>query len=408
MPQIYDYYGHDADASSVESSEPAQIHCGACALGMESGHTSTCPEWYGENDDDDDDDDDYRESRRESGLQYYSYNPGWTVHGRDSKATYGLEVEVTSRRASLFQRAQRITRDLAVYKEDGSVDGFEMVTHPMTYHYARDNFPWEVFADMADSGCTVQPRDNGIHVHVGRNSFDTPSHIFRWFKLIYRNQAPVLQIARRHESEWARFTASHKTGQFSHVYKGHKPTFPGDRFFWIYSSTADRYMRVNLAEPLYIIPANQRNYAVYRGTYYQSLASLTVNQYDREYRSNRQVQNESEYPPEIPDHYPPPDGTQAAGRYQAINTCSPHNTYEVRVFASSLIPEEVQAALQLCAASVEYTRTLTAHDVITHGGWTWPQFRSYVQSDNDYPELAYAMGHRTSFTTGHYTTIERP
>ena len=70
-------------------------------------------------------------------------------------------------------------------------------------------------------------------------------------------------------------------------------------------------------------------------------------------------------------------------RYRAINTRNT-DTFELRIFASSLDPQEVQAALAFTAASVEYTRDLTVA-TITNGGWTWPAFVAWL---NDRPAYA--------------------
>lgn len=77
-------------------------------------------------------------------------------------------------------------------------------------------------------------------------------------------------------------------------------------------------------------------------------------------------------------------------RYTAINTC-PDETFELRIFASSLNQQEVQAALALAAASVEYTRALTVADIATHGGWDWTSFAHWVDERPQYAPLAREM-----------------
>jgi len=76
-----------------------------------------------------------------------------------------------------------------------------------------------------------------------------------------------------------------------------------------------------------------------------------------------------------------------SSRYDAINTL-PSHTFEIRAFASTLSPDTARARLQLAAASVEYTRRLTARDV-TQGAWEWPAFAGYVKDHRTvYPQLA--------------------
>lgn len=78
------------------------------------------------------------------------------------------------------------------------------------------------------------------------------------------------------------------------------------------------------------------------------------------------------------------------GRYQAINVF-PEQTFEVRIFASSLEPQQVQAALAFVAASVEYTRTLTAGDVTRRHGWEWTAFVTWIRHHRIYAPLLAEM-----------------
>ena len=64
-------------------------------------------------------------------------------------------------------------------------------------------------------------------------------------------------------------------------------------------------------------------------------------------------------------------------RYAAINS-NPPQTYEVRVFASSVDPAEVTGSIALVAATVEYTRGLRAQDVLRRKGWEWETFIAWL------------------------------
>ena len=77
-------------------------------------------------------------------------------------------------------------------------------------------------------------------------------------------------------------------------------------------------------------------------------------------------------------------GKAGVDRYTAINT-RPPDTFELRIFASTLNRQEVQAALALAAASVEYTRTLSVTDIANRNGWAWAAFARWV---NEHPEYA--------------------
>ncbi|MBI1758152.1 MAG: hypothetical protein HYR62_02840 [Actinobacteria bacterium] len=72
-------------------------------------------------------------------------------------------------------------------------------------------------------------------------------------------------------------------------------------------------------------------------------------------------------------------------RHQAINTGN-NDTLELRVFASSLDPDVVRAALAFTAASVDYTRTLSTQQVL-HGAWRWAAFIAWLAQHPAYTPL---------------------
>lgn len=82
-------------------------------------------------------------------------------------------------------------------------------------------------------------------------------------------------------------------------------------------------------------------------------------------------------------------------RYSAINVLPP-NTYEVRVFRSSLSPRVARATLGLVAATVDYTRDITPRDITQHGAWDWGQFTKWVRKQGGkYPDLLAEMTRAT-------------
>ncbi|MFE3001373.1 hypothetical protein ACFXG4_41105 [Nocardia sp. NPDC059246] len=248
---------------------------------------------------------DCRYGRHDDRIQYYSYKPDPVFHG-DGDLHLGLELEVKTRPSTL-RRCVDIALEhlgsLGYLKEDGSIgnNGFEMVTHPMSYPWAIMHFPWAMLPEL-DAGGAYIDADVGIHVHVSRSGFATPAHVYRWMKFVYRNEFQATQLARRTSTEWANF---------------------------------DSDARAEIV-----------NYA--KG--------------DRE----------------------------GFGRYQAINVY-PEHTYEVRIFASSLHPQQVQAALAFVAASVEYTRELTSADIARRRGWEWTAFVTWVRSHTAYSPLLAEM-----------------
>lgn len=253
--------------------------------------------------------DDYCHScriHRAPALHAPSYKPCLIFYG-SGPLYLGMELELKALGNGMCRDAVDAVWDhiggLAYLKSEDSVDcGFELVTHPMSYSYACEEFPWPLLDQLRDLGCYTDP-DVGIHVHLSRAGFSGAAHIYRWLKFIYRNEAAVTRLARRRSESWASF---------------HPET-------------------------------------------------------------RRQARLHAK-------------GSHAGGhRYQAINV-NPAHTFELRVFASSLHPQQVQAALAFADASVEYTRTLRAVDVARRRGWDWDIFTAWVDARPRYAPLTAELG----------------
>ncbi|MEU4711695.1 hypothetical protein AB0G00_35270 [Nocardia salmonicida] len=227
------------------------------------------------------------------------YTPRLIFHGQ-GPLFLGLELEIRTTVDGFDASAQTANDQLgglAYLKYDGSIRcGFELVSHPMSFDYAIAEFPWSVLSRLRLLGCYTDD-EVGIHVHLSRAGFDSPAHIYRWLKLVYRNEDGVTALARRRDSEWAGFHPD--------------------------------------------IRAEAKHLA---------------------------------------------HGGRGWGRYHAINT-KPSDTFELRVFASSLKRQQVQAALGFAHASVEYTRGLRARDVARFGGWDWATFTAWVATRPEYAAL---------------------
>lgn len=257
-----------------------------------------------EDDQENNSDDEYSDDEYGSGsagyINNYSYKPEPDFRG-DGPMYFGLEVEITTPSYGATDRAARKCADfgdVAYLKSDASVDGFEIVTHPMSYDYALNSFPWKVFADLDAMGCSGE--NAGIHVHVSRKGFAGPVHMYRWMKFVYRNQRQVVKYARRNSGEWAPFRESDRKD----ILKKAK----GDRGY---------------------------------------------------------------------------------ERYAAINATN-RDTFELRIFAGSVDPEEVKATVGFAAATIEYTRQLDSHAVVKADGWSWKAFTRWLA---DKPEFACVVAH---------------
>ncbi|WP_410814844.1 hypothetical protein [Micromonospora sp. 067-2] len=243
---------------------------------------------------DDSDDDDDR-----GGLVWdYDYKPSPIFHGV-GPLYLGPEIEIDTppdRDWECAEVAAAHLGDLGYLKNDTSIGGgFEIVAHPMSYLWALEHFPWRMLDDLRERGCEATGR-TGMHVHVSRAAFASPSHVYRWMKFIYRNERQVTVLARRSSPQWAAFTSDDRRA---------------------------------------------------------------VKDYAKGARSHR---------------------------YRAINTGNT-DTFELRIFASSLDPRQVKAALGFAAASVEYTAQLTVRQITRDGGWSWPAFVRWIAERPAYAPL---------------------
>jgi len=105
-------------------------------------------------------------------------------------------------------------------KPDCSVEGFELVTHPMTAAWAARHFPWEIVEDLGRAGCEVWPESNGLHIHVSRAGFNGWAHQLRWVKMFYSIQDEIKGsegLAGRSAGEWGTFSGDHRKHQFDSI-----------------------------------------------------------------------------------------------------------------------------------------------------------------------------------------------
>lgn len=277
--------------------------------------------------------------RRRANIHSYSYKPEPNFLG-NGPLYLGLECEVSVNGANVgrvaaaeYVNSRFGNGDIAYLKSDGSVsNGFEIVTHPMSYDWALAEFPWDTFTHLTDEFGVSEDDSCGIHVHASRAGFSGPRHLYLWQKFIYRNARPIQRVARRTNSRWARFNPE-SSAYAAAVAKG---IVPGDR--------------VNV--DAWYVPASVRR-LVRNSSYYYNATEIEL---------------------------PYPD------RYSAINIQNAH-TLEMRVFAGSVRPVQIQAALGLVHGSIEYTRQLDAQSVLKKEGWTWAAFRNWTADRSQYESL---------------------
>lgn len=274
--------------------------------------------------------------RRTSSAQLiHNYNFKPVPEFKGNGPTYlGMELELAVPGKTLFEAATTAYRDLgslAYLKYDGSVPGFELVTHPMSYEYAM-GLDWEFLTRLSELGAEATS-DCGLHIHVNRDGFKDMCHGYRWLKFIYRNADYVQNIARRYDSTYASFGSDDLNEN------------PMRKFAAHWAKGENRYIRDRIWRPAH----RERNY--WNGSYETIPAGW-----------------------EVIDFHPE--------RYSAVNVQN-ENTFEVRAFASSTNQNEVKAALGLVDASVQYTRNLSASDVLRNDGWSARAFQKWLKSNKE-------------------------
>jgi hypothetical protein len=150
-------------------------------------------------------------------IESYSYRPipNFFKFDEDNKLpkelrTFtGFELEMEASGCERFDGAELATEIFSRYcylKEDGSLNnGFEMVSHPLSHKFSVNQFPWERLKELADIGMrSANTRTCGLHIHINRNFFGgSPSTMYRFMSMFYRNSAQWKILAGRENSSYA-------------------------------------------------------------------------------------------------------------------------------------------------------------------------------------------------------------
>jgi len=177
-----------------------------------------CPACYQEFDDEN------------SGVRRWDYRPNFVTFMSDRQRnkpmkgvpTFGVEVEIvtdyTDRVLSMMD-----TRDgFWYFKEDGSVyNGFEIVSMPFTWEWAMKNQPhFDRMFELHKHGVKSYNTDCcGMHVHIGRQSFKTDLHLFKFMTLMYDDPDFILRISRRQKSRLEQWASTEKPRRPSYMVK---------------------------------------------------------------------------------------------------------------------------------------------------------------------------------------------
>ncbi|MEA4993191.1 MAG: amidoligase family protein [Oscillibacter sp.] len=152
-------------------------------------------------------------------IQSYYYKPAAIFYGEGSRYL-GVELEIDdggeygSTAEKLMAIGNRDAENIYI-KHDGSLnEGMEIVTHPMTLAYHRDQMPWQEISQKALGLGYYSHRAEtcGLHVHVNRNSFgDTEEEqeeaIARILFFVENHWNELLRFSRRTKRQLEKWAA---------------------------------------------------------------------------------------------------------------------------------------------------------------------------------------------------------
>ena len=230
----------------------------------------------------DDEDDEYPlcytcYSSRGKAIQDYYYKPEPLFRG-DGPRYFGVELEIDGagedgeNACEIMEIANSSGLENLYCKHDGSLDdGFEMVTHPMTLDYHRNEMPWkEILHSAVQMGYTShQAGTCGLHVHVNRNAFgeterEQDAVIARILFFFEKNWEELLKFSRRTQSQLNHWAARY----------GYKDQ-PKELLDHAKKGNAGRYTSVNLTN------ADTIEFRIFRGTLKYNTLIATLQLLDR-------------------------------------------------------------------------------------------------------------------------------
>jgi hypothetical protein len=269
---------------------------------------------------------------------------------QETRLYLGWELEVENRNdADRRSALSAIDAEWLYCKRDGSIShGFEIVSHPMTYDWMRQNREefarrWRALVRMGFR--SYDTSTCGLHVHMSRSAF-TPLQLFRFQKLFYDHVAFATLISQRSESalnQWCSLTVDDGTPR-------------------------------------------EKDAAMLRRARQKLCTGGTIEEYDFRARGRRERRVG---PVRMADPEASVGTTNGhAGRYAAIN-CEPGHTVEIRLFRGTLNVESFFKAMQFCVAAFHFAREHTTADI------TDAKFVSYVAARRkEYPDLARFLSSR--------------
>jgi hypothetical protein len=197
------------------------------------------PEEGSEEEEDDDDDMD------SATINSYSYRPSMkfcSLSNENSNAPFfGIELEVERKNSKGLKHkymAGMIQHEHWYFKTDGSLtDGFEIVTHPMTFNYIQQStkeFTNSLKLLVENGYNSYDANTCGMHIHISKNNFTT-WHLYRFLKFFVENKEFIVSISQRKMEKLKKWANIEDDNDTSLIYKAKKK-----------DGNSERYVAINL------------------------------------------------------------------------------------------------------------------------------------------------------------------
>jgi hypothetical protein len=185
------------------------------------------------------------EEQEDSIINSYSYKPSPKYFRTGNENTdslfFGIELEVERKNSHDIRHgemAEKIENGHWYFKNDGSLtDGFEIVTHPLTFNYIKqsENQFEESLVELSNNGYNSYNANTcGMHIHLTKKCFST-WHLYRFLKFFVENKEFIVAISQRKLDKLKKWANIEDDNDNELIYKAKKK-----------SGNSERYVAVNL------------------------------------------------------------------------------------------------------------------------------------------------------------------
>jgi len=170
-------------------------------------------------------------------IKGYYYKPSPEFYGK-APYYFGIELEIGSIPENKYELAEKLQEEFPFLylKEDGSLEnGFEVVTHPLSFNFIKDCGLFEKIEELFYKKARAFNR-GGMHIHISRSAFKNDRHLKKFMWFINNNKKFVEFIAQRKENRWCNYK-SYSVSNFWQIDEYKNKTNNG---------AYDRYCSINL------------------------------------------------------------------------------------------------------------------------------------------------------------------